>query len=245
MRRDQDGLGARQIKAARSLLDWSQEDLAEAAGLSVATIRKMELGDISPRLTTNEALRKAFEEEGLEFLPPDGVRHKPEGVQTYEGKGGLRAFFDDVYHTVQKTGGSIVVVCASEEPFMRFMGADNAMHLLRMTALRESVSVRAILTESTKDLPATGYCEYRTISKSYVDSVPFYVYGDKYAIIVFSEREDPKITVIESAAVAKAFRQQFASLWDKAQLVSRPNLSAKVIAFTAHEWEETRKEAQG
>lgn len=40
---------ARQIKAARALLDWSQEDLAIRAALSIATIRKIESGALSPR----------------------------------------------------------------------------------------------------------------------------------------------------------------------------------------------------
>jgi len=42
-------INARQIKAARALLDWSQENLASASGLSIATIRKIESGHISPR----------------------------------------------------------------------------------------------------------------------------------------------------------------------------------------------------
>jgi transcriptional regulator with XRE-family HTH domain len=42
-------INARQIKAARALLDWSQEDLANTSGLSIATIRKIESGHISPR----------------------------------------------------------------------------------------------------------------------------------------------------------------------------------------------------
>ena len=71
---DQSSLKARQIKAARALLDWSQDDLASHSGLSVNTIRKMELGHISPRGKTSHAIRHAFEDNGLEFLEPDGGR---------------------------------------------------------------------------------------------------------------------------------------------------------------------------
>jgi ribosome-binding protein aMBF1 (putative translation factor) len=42
-------VNADQIRAARAYLNWSQEDLAAAAELSVATIRQIETGHISPR----------------------------------------------------------------------------------------------------------------------------------------------------------------------------------------------------
>jgi hypothetical protein len=81
------------------------------------------------------------------------------------------------------------------------------------------VAVRCIVTENNQHLPAK-YCEYRWISKHYVDSVPFYVYGDKYAILVFEANPSPKITVIRSHVVAEAFRHQFYSMWEKSTLLS-------------------------
>lgn len=70
-------IGARRIKAARALLNWSQDELAVAARLSIATIRKLEAGFVSPRGKTNDAVRGAFENAGLEFIEPEGVRFKP------------------------------------------------------------------------------------------------------------------------------------------------------------------------
>jgi predicted transcriptional regulator len=65
----------RQLKAARSLLDWSQEILAEKAGLSVPTVKRVETagklddeaGD-SVRQKTIDAIRTALEKAGIEFL---------------------------------------------------------------------------------------------------------------------------------------------------------------------------------
>jgi transcriptional regulator with XRE-family HTH domain len=209
-------LDARQIRAARALMDWSQEDLATASTLSVATIRKIESGHISPRGRTTELIRRALEDAGLEFLEPDGVRHRPEDISVYLGNEGFRDFFDDIYQTARKKGGEIVVVCTSEVFFNAALGDEfRFAHYQRMSALKDRVSVKCILTENGDVLPATAYCEYRWISKHYVDSVPFYVYDDKYAIITL-ESDSPKIIVIQSRSTAEAFRHQFYSMWEKA-----------------------------
>ncbi len=210
-------LKARQIKAARALLDWSQEKLAAATQLSVATIRKLELGYISPRHSTTQVIRQALEDAGLEFFEPDVVRHRPDDITVYQGQEGTVRFFEDVYQTMRKKRGEIVVVCASEVPFNEALGDESRFaHYERMAAICDQVAVKCILTEDTNSLPAENYCEYRWISKHYVNSVPFYVYDDKYAIIVFEADPPPKITVIQSRVVAEAFRQQFYSMWEKA-----------------------------
>jgi predicted transcriptional regulator len=64
----------RQMKAARALLDWSQSDLAEAAGVSAPTIKRLEAadGDIGGRPETGEALVAALEKAGDEFIAENG-----------------------------------------------------------------------------------------------------------------------------------------------------------------------------
>jgi len=46
--------------------------------------------------------------------------------------------------------------------------------------------------------------------------VPFYVYDDKFASIIFDADPSPRIIVIRSSQIAEAFRQQFYSMWEKA-----------------------------
>lgn len=54
-------------KAARNLLDWKQEDLAEKSEVAVATISFFERGLKTPRPRTLKAIRDAFEVAGIEF----------------------------------------------------------------------------------------------------------------------------------------------------------------------------------
>jgi predicted transcriptional regulator len=64
----------RQIKAARALLGWSQDDLAKKAGISVPTIKRLEAaeGDIGGRAETGAALVAALEKAGVEFIAENG-----------------------------------------------------------------------------------------------------------------------------------------------------------------------------
>jgi predicted transcriptional regulator len=69
-------ISIRQIKAARSLLGWSQDDLADHSGVSKPTIGRLEAIDsdepIGGRPETGEALVAALEKAGVEFIPENG-----------------------------------------------------------------------------------------------------------------------------------------------------------------------------
>jgi predicted transcriptional regulator len=66
---------AQQIRAARSLLGWSQPNLASASGVSMPTIVRME-GAIGPGRSSAanvDAVRRALEDAGVMFLTADDI----------------------------------------------------------------------------------------------------------------------------------------------------------------------------
>jgi DNA-binding XRE family transcriptional regulator len=64
----------RQIKAARALLAWSQEELASAADVSVPTVKRLEAqdGPLGGRSETGAKIRLALENSGVEFINENG-----------------------------------------------------------------------------------------------------------------------------------------------------------------------------
>jgi transcriptional regulator with XRE-family HTH domain len=58
-----------QLRAARALLGWSQERLADASGVSIPTIKRLEPGEglVQTRVDTLDKLRRALEAAGVEF----------------------------------------------------------------------------------------------------------------------------------------------------------------------------------
>ena len=63
-------LTSEMVRAARALLRWEQADLAEATGLSLPTIKRIEKepGPIPGRVDTAQAIEAAFEKARVEFL---------------------------------------------------------------------------------------------------------------------------------------------------------------------------------
>ena len=74
---------SREIRAGRALLGWSQLELAEAASVGVATVRRLEAAgtEIRGSADTLWKIQQALEAAGIEFIPEEegrgaGVRLK-------------------------------------------------------------------------------------------------------------------------------------------------------------------------
>jgi transcriptional regulator with XRE-family HTH domain len=63
---------ASQCRAARGLVDWTQQELADAARIGVATIRLFEAEATETRYATVTMLRQALERAGVEFIDENG-----------------------------------------------------------------------------------------------------------------------------------------------------------------------------
>ena len=62
-----------QCRAARGLLDWSQEDLARAAGLSRSTIKDFEAGRHELQRASASQLVQSLMTAGIILLPATGA----------------------------------------------------------------------------------------------------------------------------------------------------------------------------
>lgn len=75
-------ISSRQIKAARALLDWSQDDLAQKSGVSPITVKRAEKSTEASRAGILEAIERALMDAGIEFI---GSASK-EGATVLKGK---------------------------------------------------------------------------------------------------------------------------------------------------------------
>src|SRR3954447_21705769 len=62
-----------QIRGARAMLDLTQKELAERAGLSATALVNIETGTSDPKASTLASIQEALEAAGAEFIP-NGVR---------------------------------------------------------------------------------------------------------------------------------------------------------------------------
>jgi len=75
-------LTPQQSKAARAMLGWSREELADKAGVSAGTVVGFELLGADSKVSTVHKLTRAFEAAGIEFIE--------DGVASLNGGPGLR-----------------------------------------------------------------------------------------------------------------------------------------------------------
>jgi transcriptional regulator with XRE-family HTH domain len=61
-----------QCRAARALLGWTQDNLAEAAHVGVVTIRNFEMQRTMPRHATLVVIRQTLEQAGIIFIDANG-----------------------------------------------------------------------------------------------------------------------------------------------------------------------------
>ena len=64
----------RQLRAARALLGWSAERLAEDCMIGINTIRRAEAmtGEVKMTAANARAVQRSLEEAGVEFIPENG-----------------------------------------------------------------------------------------------------------------------------------------------------------------------------
>jgi transcriptional regulator with XRE-family HTH domain len=71
-----------QLRAARSLVGYSREDLAAKSGVAAVTIKGFELLGADSKISTLNKLRRALEQAGVEFID--------EGSKSDDGGPGVR-----------------------------------------------------------------------------------------------------------------------------------------------------------
>lgn len=211
---------AAQLRAARGLLDWSRGDLAKAAKVSQETIKNIEHGVFRPQDATEEAIIRAFAVHDVVFLEKDGVCFDRDNVKQYVGREDFKRFMDDVYSTALNDpeaveGGSrpICVSNVDERLFEKHLGDYIQVHVQRMKDLKK-VRLRVLVKEDDFfSVPDAVHIEYRWNPNQSIGDVPFYVFGNKFAILMFNQEPSPRIIVVTSKLLSAAYREQFDVLW--------------------------------
>lgn len=205
-----------QITAARALLEWTQDNLANAAGMTKEMISKIEGGKSAGSLKSLQQIQQAFDSAGIAFQENDGVARKSGGVQTFRGRSGFLDFIMDVYETV-KFGGDVYVSNVNENDFLKWEGDEADAHMARMASIA-NLKCRFLIQEGDTNIIGSHYATYRYVKKENFDDIPLYIYGEKSALIVFKE-DDVEVFVIRHAEITRYFRKRFQDLWNSSQEV--------------------------
>lgn len=211
----------RQIRAARALLDWDAEDLAEKTGLSRDTIFNIEKGLVQARFGSLEKIIRIFNEGGIEFTSDEGVKKRSDSITKLEGISDFKFFMDQVYEAAKQPysydGTKPICICNLDNSlFRKYMGEYHAVHVERLKKLK-NLQIRSLAAIVDKNhVSGASYLVYKYLNSFKATVAPFYVFGDVFSIIDFNVQNPPRILMINSPSLASSYRDQFDILWNNA-----------------------------
>ena len=205
-----------QVRAACGLLNWSASELAEKIGVSKQMISVYLSGKTGLSSQNVQKLAYVLDFEGIEFTGDDGVKRKSLNTKTFRGQSGFLEFMNTVYETARDVGGEFCVSNVDEALFTKVMGqeADDA-YSEKMRSIKGNYSFKILIKEGDTNFTASDYAEYRLVAKENFHTVPFYVFGNNLAFLIFGQ--DVIVHMIQNAEIADAQRTQFKLVWETAR----------------------------
>jgi transcriptional regulator with XRE-family HTH domain len=208
----------RQIRAARALVGWSQDDLAKAARppLSRSHIADIENEKANPSREVMESIRAALEENRVEFVPQEGVRIRHPVISEDDAPYANRRLLDDIFlvtsqHKLQGGTNEILIFGLRAEKDAQDSVGDDYLtaHLQR---LKEAGLQEKILCGPDASNFIAPRSSYRRLAKVDPSQNPVHIYGNRVAIIHWRPKEF--VQTIESEPFASALRSMFNLLWE-------------------------------
>ncbi|GJL85170.1 MAG: hypothetical protein DHS20C02_09450 [Micavibrio sp.] len=207
-----------QCRAARGLLSWTQQDLADACGMSKTAINNFEKGHSDIKAESLKAIRMAFESADIEFLGHQGLNKRTEEAKILKGTQSHTNLLEDIFETLKGCGGEVMTISTGDESCLH-MDEDERMKAYNITE-------RVVLPKDTthgKTPPELCRC----IPDSAFQSIKAtFIYGSKVA---FAMWDNGMIIVISSRDAAQTEKVRFEHLWDQGTPLSK---NSKVQKYT-------------
>ncbi len=205
-----------QIRAARALLGWNQKELADRAGLSQTGIARIENGTHQPNSATEKKIVTALCSEGLDFID-GGVRRIQDRLLVFDGADCLRKLQDDIYNTLRKTKGEVLLLGISEiDPEEREDYAYTKGQIKRL--MDAGASERILVRDDEKNFIAPLHW-YRLTPEKYFSPHTVYVYETKIALLLRAPHY--KVLLLDNPYFAETLRTFFNFVWDNAAEVPK------------------------
>lgn len=187
-----------QCRAARGLLGWTQQDLADACGLSKTAINNFEKAHSDIKTESLRAIRMAFESLNIEFIGKDGLRRSHDHVDIIKGASVYSDLIDDILLTLTNQTDELLIIDANgyAEPYFPQEKLQNCIKDLAANGIKTRIIKQEDITNAQKTQHMSS----------------LFIYSNK-----FSEQRssNPFLTVITSQEEAGAMRQKFEVLWNE------------------------------
>lgn len=188
-----------QLRAARALLNISQDDLAKGSGVAVTSIRQFELGTTANLQQKTEGALLSFLGEKIEFIGARGVALRETKPLVLEGETVIAQMFEDIRATLRGQENAEALFLygdASGSLPPKIADYCTIMH-------KSSFSYRSICHKNHEAAFA------RMFPTDYALLPLQVVYGWTVAQMIGHDQ----ILLVRSAMLAKGLKQSFEMLW--------------------------------
>ncbi len=200
-----------QLKAARTLLGWSQKTLARQAGLSLPALANLERGAVKSRPQTLQRLRHALEQAGVEFIEGPGVRLRGEPFEFHKYSG--KYFIDDITRDIEENLFPPDEVCGigiDELNFRKYSSDQDRAYIEHI--VKHKIRQRFISPHSQKIMYNTQY--YRFLPRDVIGNIFWFTYADR--LILINWRKPAQALWIRNPSIAETYKRQFEIMWKMA-----------------------------
>ena len=207
-------ISSRQIKAARSLLGWTQSELAKASGVHLNAINKIETEASEPRSSTLERIKAACEVAGIRFRGQRGVEIKEDvfDVARFEGPDFMRRLLDDALPFLHGPADEVLFCVVDDRFFESAASGQVARYYLHMK--KKGFRERGLMRKKATTFLNKDKTVYRWLPEKALGVVAFMVYGNRVAYIQWKTQE---ILLIKNKPLAETYRNQFDFMWAQAK----------------------------
>ncbi len=190
---------ADQLRAARALLNISQDELAKESGVAVTSIRQFELGATANLQQKTENALLSFLGEKVEFVGARGVVLREADQVVLEGETAIAQMFEDIHAHLRGQEGAEALFLCGDTPCLF------SPELIRHSnGLQEAgFSYRSICQKKNE-------AAFTRIVPANFTPLPLQaVYGSTVAQMINHNR----ILLVRSPMLAKGLKQTFELLW--------------------------------
>ena len=199
-----------QLRAARSLLNWSQAELSKKSGYALATINNIERGQYQAHSGTLDNIVQTFEEAGVQFIDGPGVRIDTSGfrVKCYEGVDALHYLVKKILAALEDGGD--LYLSGVDEHLLKEKTATDIKYL--QTHLNKDVTVHVLNNKSF----SAGLMFPNMKKKVVPDNVPLtpcFIYSGRVAIVLL--KNPIHVAIMYNPQLSQKHIDQFEYVWNK------------------------------
>jgi transcriptional regulator with XRE-family HTH domain len=206
-------LSIEQCRGARGILNWTQQELADASGLSKTAINNFEKGHSDIKNESLKSIKYAFVSAGIEFIGQHGLTRRTDKTEILNGENAFLTLFNDILDSAEQTQKELMI---SNYNLKHVMSQLSDAKLKQRNAIFKNsmISQRFLCTPENVHEEIKGR-EYRALPDSITCFAPTtYIYGESK--VAFGLWEMSSILIVNSKTVYDAEIARFNHIWEKA-----------------------------